>query len=543
MRYNNIIIILGTAGWPVITLAAIFLVCTAISGKMKERSYWKFFCWSVVLMTAWVSIEVFMLRFYCKSALCYQRGSLVVHQNARIQLFISPNATTTNLKLFATSNTTTAAINKSLKSASISSLFARPNFDKRPEKRGYLLVLDIPEQFNGAMRDFLELYKYSSYHLNLGLIEPYVVGTHLHFLPPNNTTELTFPTLSTYFNASYLLSILKACFNSDTLNFHTFTNFLLHASRNFIVVKFITRRKMLQGMENDIEECSVDLKSIEVRLNSLVKQVEGIAVEKSEPGYFKGVSSICVKSIPDEPTSFQKVAEFIRNWMNKQIDLPAMSKHFSPQFTVIIPEWRSYLNQKSNHYYFDPSLGESNLTKSCKWKSTPFTPYVMTEAETMLIESGLSRPFIAVHLRTERASQPEIEYGHRGFMDRCINNFKITLEKIRRERNIGLENVVYIHDGGPYGSDSMWESRRKAFNYLISKMTELGIRNIHYSPKPNNSTGVDKGLAQFVELQFLVSADVLILMGYGGYQYTLTQRFLSKTGGDKTNIHHICQKP
>ena len=42
-----------------------------------------------------------------------------------------------------------------------------------------------------------------------------------------------------------------------------------------------------------------------------------------------------------------------------------------------------------------------------------------------------------------------------------------------KEHNTSLENLVFIHDGSQYGSDSMWESRRNASNYIISRIKAI----------------------------------------------------------------------
>lgn len=88
-------------------------------------------------------------------------------------------------------------------------------------------------------------------------------------------------------------------------------------------------------------------------------------------------------------------------------------------------------------------------------------------------------------------------------------------------QNMSVENVVFIHDGGQYGSDSMWESRRNASNYIISRIKAIGIKNIQFKPQENftntSSTSTESALAQFVEKEFLVSADILIMLGYGGF--------------------------
>ena len=59
-----------------------------------------------------------------------------------------------------------------------------------------------------------------------------------------------------------------------------------------------------------------------------------------------------------------------------------------------------------------------------------------------------------------------------------------------KEHNISLENVVFIHDGSQYGSDSMRSRERSASNYIISKIKAIGIKNIQYQSQPAQLTSI-----------------------------------------------------
>ena len=46
-------------------------------------------------------------------------------------------------------------------------------------------------------------------------------------------------------------------------------------------------------------------------------------------------------------------------------------------------------------------------------------------------------------------------------------------------------------------------------------------------------------LAQLVEKEFLALADILIMLGYGGFQHSLLLRFKSK-GNDRNHWYKLC---
>ena len=408
------------------------------------------------------------------------------------------------------------------------------------EQRGYLVVWDIPEQLTAATKDLIQLYMFNQKHLKLGMIEPYVLGSRLKTVPPVSEDFRSLPVISTFLNKSDMLHNLEKCFNSGRVDLHSFPDFLVNAARQFIVVRFITAKRDILG--GKITNCNFNMKLVEHLLNYHLEIVRDRAISKHGANYtFRGVHSLCVKAVPEEPFSMKDVAQFIRTWMTNTSN---GTKHpFSPQFSVVIPEWRAVMNMENHHYYYDPSYTGRNMTRSCQLQSLAHTSYVTQAARTMFQRLSLSRPFIAVHVRSERISQPELQWHRTGFIDSCISNFSKVLQVVMKEHNISLENVVFIHDGSQYGSDSMWESRRNASNYIISRIKAIGIRNVQYKPQENftniDSATTESALAQFVEKEFLASADILIMLGYGGFQQSLLLRFKSK-GNDRNHWYKLC---
>ena len=405
------------------------------------------------------------------------------------------------------------------------------------EQRGYLAVLNIPEQLTAATTDLFQLYLFNQKHLKLGMIEPYVLGSHLKTVPPVSKDFRSLPLISTFLNRSVMLTNLRRCFHSDHVDLHPFPDFLVNAARQFIVVRFITVKTTI--LHGSITNCNFSMEDIEHRLNYHLKKVGDRAFSKHGMNYtFRGVHSLCVKAIPKEPFSMKDVAQFIRTWMTNNSN--GTKEPFSPQFSVVIPEWRRVKNTEDPLYYYDPSYTRTNRTYSCQLRSLAHTSYVIQAAKRMFQNLSLSRPFIGVHVRSERISEQELKWRRTGFINSCISNFSAILQVVMEEYNISLENVVFIHDGSQYGSDSMRSRERNASNYIISRIKAIGIKNIQYRSQ-TNSTNINSAsaLVQFVEKEFLVSADVLITLGYGGFQNSLITKFKGKHS-DGNNWYTLC---
>ncbi len=411
------------------------------------------------------------------------------------------------------------------------------------EQRGYLVVLNFPEQLTAATDDLIQLYTFNQKHLKLRMIEPYVLGSHLKTVPPVSEDFRSLPLISAFLNRTAMLTILKRCFHSDHVDWHPFPDFLINAARQFVVVTFVTAKAtMLNG---NISTCSSNMEHIEYVLNYHLKKVSNRALSKHGVNYtFRGVHSLCVKAIPGEPFSMKDVVRFIRTWMTNTSH--GTKEPFSPQFSVVIPEWRAVKNTEDLFYYYDPSYIGRNMTGSCQLRSLAHTPYVTEAAKSMFQRLSLSRPFIAVHVRSERISEQELKRHRTDFINSCISNFSKILQVVMKVHNISLENVVFVHDGSQHGSDSMGSQKsqkRSASNYIISRIKAIGIKNVQYksqnSPNNVNSSATESALAQFVEKEFLVSADVLIALGYGGFQGSLIRRFKAKSSGGN-NWYKLC---
>ncbi len=165
------------------------------------------------------------------------------------------------------------------------------------------------------------------------------------------------------------------------------------------------------------------MEHIEYVFNYHLKKVSNRALSKHGVNYtFRGVHSLCVKAKPGEPFSMKDVVRFIRTWMTNTSH--GTKEPFSPQFSVVIPEWRAVGNTENPFYYYDPSYAGRNMTGSCQLRSLAHTSYVTEVAKSMFQRFSLSRPFIAVHVCSERISEQELKQHRTDFINSCISNFQ-----------------------------------------------------------------------------------------------------------------------
>ena len=412
---------------------------------------------------------------------------------------------------------------------------------------GFLVILNIPEQLTAATEDFVQLYMVNQRHWKLGMIEPYVLGSALSFVPPAEKEFLSLRLLSKYLNRRSLINNLQACFYSDDVKLESFPQFLIDAARHFVIVNFVTHHNPRQPMDmtKSISECDYrDMNKTQSLLNYHLHKVRHEAMSRHGTKYkFVGVHSLCVKALPRTPFSMLQVVEYIKQWRKTTGDSVL---HF-PHFTIVIPEWRAIHSYANNHYYYDPSYTNKNLTGQCHLKVVPSSSYITRTTNNVFKKFSLCRPIIAVHVRTEKVASVELEGKIVGFIDHCLKQFSSALETIIRIHNVSREHVIFIHDGGKYGSSSMWKSRRNASNYIVANISSLGIRNVQYSPekRANNAT-VDRALAQFVDRELLVSADVLITVGFGGFQLSIIEQFKNRKKrelGRKGELYRVCSGP
>ena len=191
-------------------------------------------------------------------------------------------------------------------------------------------------------------------------------------------------------------------------------------------------------------------------LNYHLERVKEEAISVHGTNYkFTGVHSLCVKSTPQKPFSMLQAVEYVRQWMIK-----VSNEDTIPQYTVVIPEWRSIRNRRTNYFYYDPSYTSPNFTQSCHLQTIPHSLYVTNTARAMIDTLALPKPLLALHVRSERIARNEIHNHVMGFIDDCVSRLLRVLEAVQQKYNVSHDHIIFTHDGSDYGSTSMEGERR-----------------------------------------------------------------------------------
>ena len=395
---------------------------------------------------------------------------------------------------------------------------------------GYLVILGRTAQFTDATRRFLQLYEFSERHWKLGLIEPYIAGSRLWFVPPIDEDIQFLHPFSTYYNRSHLLQTLKACLGhgSSSVHFDQFPDFLLQAAREFIVLKFTDKQ------DKNISLCNFDLKSIENLLNFHVNKVKERAIKIHGMNYqFRGIEAVCVRAPIGVSFSFEQVGRYVRNLMSVSA---GQEEEAVPWLSVVVPEWKYVDDHKTTKsYYYDPSYTKRENCKILIFKEP--SSFVIDSANLFFESLNLHHPFVGIHIRTERLVQNW--WKRRDFVDKCLHTFSKTLDVVKTRYNISHDDIVFIHDAGKFGSESFHLSLKWYYACkILSRIQSLQIRNVYFDPAMFTATQNDREIASFVEREFLSMADVLITLGRGGYQDSVVRRFQQKN--DARNMYRIC---
>ena len=379
-------------------------------------------------------------------------------------------------------------------------------------RKGYLAILKIPEQFSAAVISFLQLYTINQRHWKLKMIEPYVLRSRLAFVPPAKEDFRTLPLISKYLNRSHMLHDIQTCFQSDHVDFSTFSDFLLTAPTDFVVLQFVMSPGEAKGR---FYECDFNVTETEKLLNSHLKIMKDAGFARRGRN-FRGVKSVCVAASRNGSFSMKEAAENVAWWM---------SNNHTGLFSLVVPEWRSAVSTKANYYYYDPNI--TAFVNICALRTTPYTGYVMKAVQEMARNLSIEHPFIGIHVRSERIAQQEVQLQKNGFIDECVKNLTTLIQTLKVKHSVSKRNIAFVHDAGAYGSKTIYKKLRPASNNIITKIESLGITNVQYT-----SSGAEaSSMSQFVELEFLASADVLVTVGFGGFQKRLVARFKHYQGG------------
>ena len=193
-------------------------------------------------------------------------------------------------------------------------------------------------------------------------------------------------------------------------------------------------------------------------------------------------------------------------------------------------QWKQRDVRWSNQDRYKIITTHSMGSKKCSKSAIPHSKVVKSAAETYLSEHAMiRRPFIGVHIRTERIAKGAVEGRKvaKEFLDCVLKELADAVALA--QKNHALQEVLVCTDfDKDHGSDSCGSSFcRETGDYIHSTIEQrFGWNITKFNPSllglPEHS-----GLVALVEMNMLLLSDHLVLVGHGNFQDQLLAVFLS----------------
>ena len=398
--------------------------------------------------------------------------------------------------------------------------------------RGFLLSVSVDQQLTGGLKGFTQLATLAAI-FNLSTVEPYVQGSKLVGVPQvlSQGDRQNVIRLSDLYDWEDLRRKFKTCSTRNDHQLSSFETFLGSASRDVILVYMITAEAdfnfYFPGRNKKIIQVGHDeyLLSGVQYLNEWAAKVskrngskfraEHIIMVDARPTYALPLSVI-VKDlgpiIDAQVSKFSSATVLFGRWRAIAFKEPMRQKYYVPGF-----HWRPC--QRIDFIKHSQAVIDSSLTFSQN------------------LNNSINSIVIGVHIRGERLLR-----DYKGSIPDCLSELDALLHSYTLK--LSKVSVRIIHDLGEYGTSSCTMSicsqRRNSF---LSQVQRLGYPIVSFNPTEFSAVPVSSGFAAFVEGEYLSKVDILVTLGWGGFQNTVSQRFVRQHGGKEENLHHICNSP
>ena len=212
--------------------------------------------------------------------------------------------------------------------------------------------------------------------------------------------------------------------------------------------------------------------------------------------------------------------------------------------TVIFSRWQAHFTARpvrdlNSIPCYNPSL----------FYSVPHSQDVVAMAKFLLSLRNFTKPFLSLHLRTERIIQYDVFQP--GFTKCCLKRLRKLLEVIIKHQP-ALEGVLAIRDyhNNGYGTETCYYGREwlnssmcKALSdKMVDQIQRWGISFSEYSPA-DLSKRANAGYVSVVEAESLLQGDVMVTVGFGSFQsWIIEQRVHRKRSRAWRNWYSICTK-
>ena len=396
------------------------------------------------------------------------------------------------------------------------------------QKASYLLAMVYAEQLNSATHHYASLVNIAADWM-MKSIEPMIAKSRLYGLQClyNPNINENFYHYGQFFNFGQVSQRLNRCLASGNVSVITSrADFLSGSHRDIVVVHFVHKKPLpvisnCVGIPNNkpylqklhytgenFADCTKVagetgmLASVEKMLNDELKG-NGMGVHET----FHVSKVICVDAF--QQVSIPKLKE-------------AIQSHGKTSSVVFI-HWQGERTAIS--------LSGNERSRRCLLNRIEHSEEVIKAASLFIDSLNLKRPFLSVHIRSERIIHSNSL--HSGYQECCMRRLHSLIEEIMKKHE--LLSVLLVRDYGEYGTDSCFYGDHTKPHWFCKDlsdhmMKEIGEWGIHYSSfDPSKFQSVkNSGFVSLVETNVLLQGEVLLTVGYGSFQSQLIGRFIDQ---------------
>ena len=397
---------------------------------------------------------------------------------------------------------------------------------------GYLLPVYIDQQSSGALSGYGDLASLAGY-LNLSAVEPYVVGNTFLGVPTIKYKDRAL-TLSTLYDFEDLHNTIGSCFNKKkgVLEMSTFEQFLTKTSSAVIYahirLNFGNYESAFSDGKRGIVEIDRNDGSAKNNVNKLNNWAAYVSKEHNLRSVKFKVKKVFVIDVrPKVPLKLTTIQDVLGSAIRKQFSM-------NGSVTVLFGSWRAiHPKPDTSYFYYVP-----NFYKPCEHlynTNNSQTVIKASQAFSRHLKDSETAPRIGVHIRAER-----LFLKLKGNFVKCLQKLDNTIKIVMKNFKT-TPQVRVIHDLGKYGTTGCKDNYCIKFKLkFFSELKRLNLEAVYYEPDDNPSFPRTSMFAAFVEREYLSTSDVLVTVGFGGFQMILVEQFLHRSIKNKEHLHRIC---
>jgi hypothetical protein len=392
----------------------------------------------------------------------------------------------------------------------------------------------VEQQLSGGLKGYTQLATITAL-LNVSSVEPYVHDNQLVGVPEvGKEGSPQVIKLSTLYDIQGLKAKFRLCSPEEDHELSSFETLLEGTSRDIVLVYMLVdlgkyKSVFTDNKDRKIIEIDSNTKEAQESMSRLNKWAAYVSKQQNLPlVQFRNARHILVDA---RPTKALPLSVLVK-------ELGSIIKQQETRFgyaTLVLDNWRAVsTGGESTFYYYIPGF----KFRPCSVIQTLSASAAVVNASHMFAQSlkdSRKHPLIGVHIRGERLLK---EY--KGNFVNCFQNLRHLLHN--SGWNSSSVQVRVVHDFGKYGTKSCTSCKKGRLKFL-SEVNKFGHPVVYFDPNKFPSAPKSSAFASFVEREYLSNLDVLVTVGWGGFQHSIYKKFLDYHNGNEKKLHRICSSP